>query len=100
MYSLRCFKFFNKILFIRNIHKFNYYWTVDFAFVAVVNWMLRQPVNVGQFYKITIFHLEAYSYKFSEQFFSLLAGFLNIIRAFQNSMNQIIISIICCAILC
>ena len=63
---------------------------VDFAFVAVVNWMLRQPVNVGQFYRITILNLEALSYEFSEQFFSLLAGFPNVFRAFRNPMNQII----------
>ena len=84
------FQVFNKILFIKNIHKFSYYQTVDFVFVAVVNWMLRQPVNVGQFYRITIFNLEAQSYEFVEQFFSLLAGFPNVIRAFQNPMNQII----------
>ena len=83
------FQVFNKILLIKNIHKFNYYWTVDFAFVTVVNWMLKQLVNVGQFYRITPFNLEALSYEFSDQFFSLSAGFPNVIRAFRNPMNQI-----------
>ena len=51
-------------------------------------------MNVSQFYRNTIFNLEALNYEFSEQFFSLLAGFPNVIRAFRNPMNQIIKSFV------